>query len=405
MSSSHTSLAILLASLAAIGPFAIDTYLPAFGAMGEALNATPLQVQQTLSAYMLMLAAMSLWHGTLADYFGRRIVIIVSMGVFTFASLLCAFAPSIEWLWAGRGLQGMAGGAGMIVGRAIIRDLFEGARAQKLMSKVMMMFGIAPAVAPLVGGILLSLFGWRAIFVFLALFSASLAWATWRYLPETLATEARQSMSLSALGRNYRNILTNVPFLLLSATIALAFNGSFLYVLSAPVFLMQHLGLSSTQFGWLFIPTVIGMVTGSMLSGKVAGKWNHKRTLTVGFSIMLAAVLLNVLYSAFMPAMVPWSVIPIAIYAIGVSLIAPSLTLMTLDLFPMHRGLASSCQSFVQIGINAVTSGVLVPLLWATPLTLSLGACLFLAMSFVTLFLWRRVTLVQQSGRQHSDDE
>lgn len=390
MSSSSTRLAVLLACLAAIGPFAIDTYLPAFNAMGEALAATPLQVQQTLSAYMATLAIMSLWHGTLADYFGRRIVIIAAMGVFTAASLTCALAPSIEWLWAGRALQGMAGGAGMIVGRAIIRDLFDGARAQKLMSKVMMMFGIAPALAPLIGGILLTLAGWRSIFLFLALFSASLCWASWRFLPETLTPQQRQSMSLSALGKNYRQILTNAPFLLLSVTIAFAFNGFFIYVLSAPVFIMKHLGLEATQFGWLFFPTVAGMVLGSMLSGRVAGRWSHMRTIAVGFSILVAAALINVLYSAFVTPGVPGSVIPISIYCLGVSLMAPSVTLLALDIFPTHRGLASSCQSFVQIGTNTITSGLFVPLLWATPLSLSAGVCLFLSMGLITLFLWRR---------------
>src|SRR5690606_20502763 len=169
-------LAALLAALAAIGPFSIDTYLPAFPEIGAALGATQIEVQQTLTAYMTTFAVMALWHGALSDAFGRRRVIIVTISLFGVASLLCACATTIEWLWIGRALQGMSAGSGMVVGRAVIRDVFDGPRAQRLMSRVMMIFGIAPAIAPMVGGVLLLAFGWRSIFVFLALFAAVLTW-------------------------------------------------------------------------------------------------------------------------------------------------------------------------------------------------------------------------------------
>lgn len=399
MPASSPRLAMLLAALAAIGPFAIDTYLPAFHAMAQALSATQLQVQQTLTAYMAMFAVMALWHGALADRFGRRVVIIVSTALFSVASLICALATSIEWLWLGRALQGMAGGAGMIVGRAVIRDLYDGTQAQRLMARVTMIFGIAPAIAPLIGGALLVLAGWRSIFLFLAVFSALLVWMAWRHLPETLAPEARQSLHPVKLGRAYLAVLTRGAFLLLSAALAMNFNGFFVYVLSAPEFLMNHLGLRETDFAWLFVPAVAGLVGGSMLSGRVAGRWTAMRCIGVGFAIMVLAAVANVVHAALLPPAVPDSVLPVALYTFGMALAMPSLTLLALDLFPARRGLASSCQSFMQVGVNALTAGAIAPLLWATPLTLSAGMSGFLALGLLCFLAWQALG----PGRATSD--
>ncbi|HHW64151.1 MAG TPA: multidrug effflux MFS transporter, partial [Rhodocyclaceae bacterium] len=172
-------LAFMLAMLSAIGPFAIDAYLPAFPQIAVSLGATQLEVQQTLTVYMAALALMVLWHGALADRFGRRRVLLALTALFALASLICALAPSIEWLWVGRALQGVSGGAGVVVGRAVVRDLHEGPQAQRLMSRVMLIFALAPALAPMVGAGLLALAGWRSIFVFLAAFGSFLCWMIW----------------------------------------------------------------------------------------------------------------------------------------------------------------------------------------------------------------------------------
>src|SRR5690554_3723736 len=298
MHSSQPRIAALLAVLAAIGPFAIDTYLPAFPAMAQALGATQLQVQQTLTIYMVTFAGMALWHGALSDSFGRRRVVLVSTSLFGLASLVCALAQSIEWLWVGRALQGMSAGAGMVVGRAVIRDLFDGARAQRLMSRVMMIFGIAPAVAPMVGGVLLLLAGWRSIFLFLAAFAGLLTWLSWRYLPETLPVESRRSMHPGRLARAYGTVLGSGAFLLLAFALAFNFNGFFVFVLSAPVFVMEHLGLGPGSFGWLFVPAVAGMMGGSWLSGRVAGRWSGRRSIVTGFAVMIVAVCANLIHAA-----------------------------------------------------------------------------------------------------------
>jgi len=389
MPASSPWLAPVLAALAAIGPFAIDTYLPAFPQIAAGLAASELEVQQTLTAYMATFAFMVLWHGALADRFGRRRVILVSMVLFAAASLVCALAPSIGWLWLGRALQGLSGGAGMVVGRAVIRDLYDGVQAQRLMARVMTIFAIAPAIAPMIGGLLLALAGWRAIFVFLALFSGTLAYLTWRFLPETLPVAARHALHPLSLGRAYGQVLGSAAFMLLAASVALNFNGFFLYVLSAPAFLIGHLGLGPQQFGWLFMPAVAGMMGGSALSGRVAGRWPPRRTIAIGFAVMVAAALANLLVAALIAPRVPWSVLPIAIYTFGMALAMPNLTLIALDRFPARRGLASSCQSFLQVGINSLTAGALAPLLWRSPLTLAAGMAGFLGLGALAFQRWR----------------
>lgn len=382
-------LAALLAALAAIGPFAIDTYLPAFPAIAQDLSATQLEVQQTLTAYMSTFAIMVLWHGALSDRFGRRRVIIVTLVMFSAASMVCALATSIEWLWAGRALQGLSGGAGMVIGRAVIRDLFEGPQAQRLMSRVMMIFAIAPAVAPLIGGALVTIAGWRSIFVFLALFAALLAVLSARWLPETLPPELRQSLHPASLARAYARVLSSGAFLLLAGTVALNFNGFFLYVLSAPVFVIEHLGLGPGEFAWLFVPSVVGLVAGAMVSGRVAGHWSPLRTIVSGFAVMLLAALGNMAHAAAFAPGVPGSVVAIAVYTFGMSMAMPSVTLLALGLFPQRRGLVSSCQSFLQVGINSLTAGVVAPLVWATPLSLAVAMTVFLAGGAAAFFTWR----------------
>jgi len=384
-------LAAVLAALSAIGPFSIDTYLPAFPAIAVSLSATQLEVQQTLTAYMATFAFMVLWHGALADRFGRRAVILVSTALFAVASLICAFAPSIEWLWIGRALQGLVGGAGVVVGRAIVRDIYDGPQAQRLMSRVMMIFAIAPAIAPMIGGVLLAMGGWRSIFVFLALFSIALAYLTWRFLPETLPVAARHPLHPVTLGRAYAKVFGSGAFLLVAGAVAFNFNGFFVYVVSAPTFLIEHLGLGPQQFGWLFVPAVLGMIAGSALSGRIAGHWSPRRTISVGFAIMIAAVLGNVLVGALLTPGVPQSVLPIGFYTFGMSVAMPSLTLLALDRFPKRRGLASSCQSFLQVGVNSVTAGLLAPVLWYSPLTLAASMAGFVALGLFLFATWRRV--------------
>lgn len=384
------SIALLLAALSALGPFSIDTYLPSFHDIGESLHATPLEVQQTLTAFLLPFAIMTLWHGAISDALGRRKVILVTLALFALASAGCVFATRIEHLWLLRALQGISAGAGIVISRAIVRDLFDGPQAQRLMSHITMMFALAPAVAPVIGGWLQSWFGWRSVFAFLVLITAVLWLVVWRLLPETLPPERRQSMHPAYLGRSYWKVLTSPAFLLACGAMAFNFAGFFIYVLSAPVFLMRHLGVAETGFLWLFGPAMIGLMSGSWLSGRLAGKLSLPRTIAGAYLIMGAAALLNVGLNLALPPSLPLSVLPIFIYVFGMAMAMPCLTLIALDPYPEQRGLAASCQTFLQSGFNAFAAGVIAPALWGSTLILAFGMSLLLLLGGVSAWLHQR---------------
>lgn len=387
-------IAILLACMSALAPFSIDTYLPSFHEIGEKLQATPLQVQQTLSIYLLSFAVMTLWHGAISDRFGRRRVILSALAFFALASIGCAFATSIEQMWFWRAMQGITAGAGIVISRAIVRDLFDGAAAQRLMSHISMMFALAPAIAPVIGGWLQVAFGWRSVFAFLVLLTAALWLACWKLLPETLPVEKRQSLKPDYLARTYWHVLTSPRFLLACATIALNFCGFFVYVLSAPVFLMQHLGLPETAFLWLFGPAMSGLLIGSWLSGHLAGKRSRPATIALGYRFMVGAALLNLGINLTLPPALPWSIAPMLIYTTGMSLVMPSMTLYALDPFPEQRGLAASCQTFLQSGFNGLVAALIAPAVWGSTLSLALAMLAFLSLGALATWRHQRSTLL-----------
>lgn len=378
-------LAILLAALAMLGPFSVDTYLPAFPAIEASLHTTPIQVQQTLTAYMFSFAMMMLWHGALSDAFGRRNIILGSLVVFCVASLGCAAVHSIEYLWAFRVLQGVSAGAGVVIGRAIIRDMYSGPDAARLLSLVTMIFSVAPALAPILGGWIVKVLDWRSIFLFLFAYTVLLIWACYKRLPESLPDHLRQPFSPHVLWANYRRVFGSPLFHLKAGTVAFNFAGLFLYVAAAPVFLTQHLGLGPDQFGWQFVPTVAGIFLGALTVNRLAGSIAVGRQVLFGFAFLIGAGVFNVAYHAVLPPAFPWSVVPLFFYAFGMAVVAPGVTLLVLDLFPDIRGLAASCQSFTQIMLAAAVSGVVAPFLSHSVLWLAAGQLAFTA---IALCLW-----------------
>ena len=382
---SATTLAMLLAALAMIGPFSVDTYLPAFPNIQATLDATPIQVQQTLTAYMFAFGFMTLWHGALSDAFGRRNIILSALFLFAVASLGCAAAHSVEYLWAFRILQGICAGAGVVVGRAIIRDVYAGTHAARLLSLVTMIFSIAPAAAPVIGGWIVKAANWRAIFLFLFAYSALLLWQSWLRLPETLPVSERQPFSPKELARSYWSVFTSPVFQMKAGALAFNFAGLFLYVAAAPVFLTQHLRLGPAEFAWQFAPTVAGIFLGALTSNKLAGKVSISRHVAIGFWFLVGAGVANVTYHMLFPPALPWSVLPLMFYAFGMSVVAPILTLLVIDLFPHVRGLVASCQSFTQTMLGAVVAGVVAPLLSHDVRWLAAGE---LACAVLGLALW-----------------
>ena len=374
-------MALILAGLAALGPFSVDTYFPSFPALAAHFSVSEIQVQATLSVYLAALAAMNLFHGSLSDSFGRRRVILVSLGVYTVSALGCVAAPSFHWLIALRVIQGLAGGAGMIVSRALIRDCFEGPQAQKFMAEVMMVSGLGPAVAPILGGWLHVWFGWRGAFVFLGLLGAALWCACQFGLPESLPAAKRQPFHPGQLFRAYVATLGHRSFLLLCLALGCGSGGFLLYVATAPDVAINILGLSATQFGWLFLPIIAGLVCGSAVGSRLAGVFPSRRLVQAGFALMALGAVLNLVASCWHPPRVPWAVLPLSVYTLGFGLMAPVVTLQGLDLLPDRKGLASSLQGFSQILIFALIAGPVAPLVYRSAIRHGLGLVLLTLLS------------------------
>ena len=391
-------LPLLIAGLATIGPFTIDTYLPSFPAIAAEMGTTEVLVQQTLTAYLIPFAFMMLFHGAISDAVGRRPVILIGVGGYVLASIGCALATSMPMLLVCRALQGLVAGASTSLSRAVVRDAYQGVEAQRLLSRVMLIFAIAPAIAPVIGGWLQTWFGWRANFWFLALFGAVLLAACYRYLPETHPPSSRQRFAPAPLLAAYRHVLLNPRFILLAGACALTFAGFFIYVLSAPAFIYRHLGLTAHDFAWLFMAGVIGMMLGAYLSGRLAGRLSPRRTVWLAFAVMFAGAAYNNLFYLVFSPQLPWSVVHQVIYGTGMAMAMPSLTLLLLDLFPHNRGMAASLQGCVQSMTAGFVAAIASPLFSGSAAMLAFGAILFAIAAFA---LWLGYLALPRAPREH----
>ena len=385
------ALAVLLALLGMLGPFSIDTYLPAFSGIARSLGASPGEMQQTLSAYLFGFAFMNLFHGALSDSLGRRPVVLWGLTVFTLASAGCALSQSIGQLVFFRALQGLSTGAGIVVSRAVIRDMFAPAQAQKVMSQVTIYFGVAPAIAPLIGGWLFVHLDWHSIFWFLTFVGVALWTANYKLLPETLHLSHRQPFEVKHLMRGYWQLGSNPRFLLLALASGIPFNGMFLYVLSAPAFLGELLQLAPSQFFWFFLLTIAGIMIGAWLSGRMAGRLPPKQQIRYGFTVMLLVSVVNVVANLLWVPQAGWAMFPIALFAFGWALMVPVVTLLVLDLHPERRGMASSLQACIGSTANGIVAGVLAPLVMHSALALALTSISMLGIGLLAwLWLHRR---------------
>ncbi|MEO6033423.1 MAG: multidrug effflux MFS transporter [Burkholderiaceae bacterium] len=381
------ALAVLLACLGMLGPFSIDTYLPAFTGIAQAIGATPVEMQQTLSAYLFGFAIMNLFHGALSDSFGRRPVVLWGLVVFTLASIGCALSQHIGALVFFRTVQGMSAGAGIVISRAVIRDMFNAEDAQRVMSQVTIYFGVAPAVAPMVGGFLFVHLGWHSIFWLLAAIGVVLWVANYKLLPETLHITHQQAFNVRNLMRGYWAMASSKRFMLLAFASGIPFNGMFLYVLSAPVFLGRHLHLLPGEFFWFFMLSIGGIMGGAWLSGRLAGRIKPKHQIRHGFVIMLLVSVVNVVLNLLFTPQAWWAMIPIAIYSFGWALMVPVVTLMVLDLMPERRGMASSFQACVGSLANGLVAGVIAPLVMHSTVWLAVASLLMMGVGVVA-WVW-----------------
>jgi DHA1 family bicyclomycin/chloramphenicol resistance-like MFS transporter len=383
----HWKFAALIAALSMMSPFSIDTFFPSFHAIAADFGLSKWAVQQTLTVYMLPLAVMSLVQGPLSDAVGRRPVILTGLCVYTVASIGCTFAPNFTTLLVFRALQGVSAGVGMIVGRAVIRDLFEGPQAQKLLSLVTMLFAFAPALAPVIGGWIHVALGWHAVFGFMALFGASLALGTHLTLPETHPLHKRARLHAGALARTAWSVVRHREFLLLALAMGANFAALMSFIAAAPAVVIDHWHLAETQFAYLFIPAIGGLVCSAILSGRMAGRFTYAQQSHLGFILALGgSALMTLLCAVFDAPPVLVQQLIIAVIAFGVQLAGPTLSLRMLDLFPHARGSAASVQSCVSIAISALVFGLISPVISGSMLSLAVGS---FCSALVAFGLWR----------------
>ena len=377
-----------------LGPFAIDTIFPAFPELREQFGASHAAVQQSISVYLIGYALMSILYGPASDALGRRVVILWGVGIFTLASVGAALSPSLLWLLVFRAVQGMSAGAGLIVGRALIRDCLDGEQAQKLMAQAAMIFSIAPALAPIYGGWVLEWSTWPTIYWSLAVFSLLVLGACAIWLPESHPPAARVPLRFDRVVRVNWAILRNYRFMLLAMAASFNFGAMFLYIMSAPIFVLDYLKLNQQQFGWLFVPIVIGLMIGSFMSSRMAGKVSESTTATLGFGISAAAVLFNFFYNLAVDEIhIPWAVLPLGMIACSVGLVIPVLTIAMLDMYPRRRGAAASMQALTSLSFNAFLAGIAAPLLAEHRMGMAVASLLLCGIAIVLWWRYRVGTL------------
>jgi DHA1 family bicyclomycin/chloramphenicol resistance-like MFS transporter len=382
----HRVLVVILAALSMLGALSIDAYLPALPTIAHDYGVPLAAAQQTLTIYIFAFGFMSLFYGTLSDSFGRRPVVLASLVLYLISSIGAAVAPSLAWLLFFRACQGLTAGAGSVVGPAMVADLFTGAEAQRILAYIWTVFGVAPAVAPILGGWLLASSGWHSIFYFIAAFTFVLLIACVIRLPESLPAARRQEFHPTVIVRNYLLVGSNYRFLAGSIGNALAFTGIMTYVACAPVYVLDILHLSVKQFGWVFVTFISGMSLGSAASGRYSDRFKPATTIRIGFAFMAVSSAVSLFYTALCEQHIPWAVIPLFFYGFGASFATPAMTILLLEMFPHIKGLPSSFQTFAFLMFFSFISGALAPLLYGSAFRLALAVAMGVFLSYV---LWK----------------
>ena len=343
---------VILGGLTAFGPLSIDTYLPALPAIGRDLTASESVIQLTLTACLVGLAAGQVVAGPLSDTLGRRRPLLVGVAAYVLASVLCAVAPSAPILVGLRLLQGIGGGAGIVIARAIVRDLYEGAAAARYFSRLVLVMGLAPMLAPVLGGQLLRVTSWHGIFLALALITALLWLGAARALPETLPAERRRGGGPGATVLAFRALLADTRFLGYALAGGLAFGAMFAYIAGSPFVLEGIYGVSPQTFSLMFGLNALGFVVASQVNGSLVGHVRPARMLTAGVTVTGAASL-SLLAVVLLHGSLPAVLLPLFCLVSSIGFVVPNATALALTRHPEAAGTGSAVLGVVQYAIGA----------------------------------------------------
>ena len=392
-------LIITLALLTMVGPFTIDTYLPSFPAIEDFYHVDRFLMSQSIAIYIFASAISTLLWGALSDSIGRKIVIYSTLALYIIASIGCAFSPDFTWFLFFRMLQGVAASGGMIVGRAIVHDAFGSEQAHRVMAYVMMVFALAPAIAPIIGGYLHDSFGWQSVFYFLAFYGVAVSIMTNRILPETLKQEDKVSFHPIAVIKVYFLTLKNKRFQAIIFTLGISFGGLFLYVTGSPAIIFDILHLDTSSFAYQFVPMTSGIIFGAFVSGKLSRYLSAKKIVAIALLIMTIASIFNVAQLYYLEPSIFSVIAPLTLYSVGIALQMPALSILALDCFPHNRGSASAAQGFVHSMLVSLVTAIIVPIVAS-----NLSSFVFAQVSFliVAIVLWISVCMRPERTSERS---
>ncbi|WP_189111578.1 multidrug effflux MFS transporter [Streptomyces camponoticapitis] len=349
---------LLLGSLVAVGPLTTDMYLPALPSIAEDLHSGAAAAQLTLTAMLAGLALGQLVFGPLSDAIGRRVPLLVGVAVHILASVLCAFAPSFAVLDVLRVLQGLGAATSTVVTMAIVRDLYEGTAAATILSRLMLVLGTAPVLAPTIGGAVLTWSNWRGIFGLLAVVSAAVLVVTARALPETLPVERRRSGGLARSMRDYGTLLRDRVFIGLILLAGLGMSTIFAFVAGSPFVFQEHFGLKEQQFGAVFGLGSVRVVLATQLNVRLLRRRSPRVVLIAAICLAAAGGVLLLVLSVSGVGGFPGVLRPLWLVLFAIGFVLPNAPALALSRHGHMAGTAAALLGAVQFGIAAVTAPV-----------------------------------------------
>ncbi len=393
------ALTALLAALTAIGPLSTDMYLPSLPDIARALTASTAQVQLTISAYLIGFAVGQIIYGPISDRHGRKPVLLAALGLYSAATFICALSPSIDVLIAARALQALGGSGCIMVARAIVRDLYSGPRAGRELSVMGSVMALAPVVAPIVGGVLQTAFGWRSVFVTLVIAGVGGAIVIWLVLPETLRQKASEPVSPASMLRSYGVVVRNPAYLAYMALATGSYAGLFAWISGASFVLQNLYGLSPLDFGIAFALSAVGYLTGTNLATRFVMRLGLDRTIGFGCCALAAGGLGMVASVALGFASAFALVLPVAVYLAGMGMVLPQSIAGAMTPFPERAGAASALFGFVQQSIAAMCGATVGALLGHNAWPVA-SAVAF--MGVATLLLWAATRGIRGRAARHA---
>ncbi|MDN3706462.1 multidrug effflux MFS transporter [Myroides ceti] len=349
---------LVLGGLSALGPFSIDMYLPAFKAIAQSLKTDLSHVGFTLTGYFIGISFGQLFYGPVTDRFGRKKPLIFGLSLYILASIGCALSPTIEWLIAMRVLLALGGCVGMVVGRAIVRDLFPVSEIAKIFSILMLIVGIAPIIAPTIGSWVLTVSEWRTIFYIMTSLGMILLFSVLFFLPESQPREASHSLSIPTIMKNYKEVLSDKTFIFYALIGSLAMSGMFAYISGSPFVFMEYFGISQKTYGLIFGFNAFGYILGSQVNRVMLNKFSSKKIVVFSAVALCTIGVSGIVLQNTQLLTVEILVAHLVCFLFCLGHLVPNATALALTPFTKNAGSASALIGFIQMVFGASMSSL-----------------------------------------------